>query len=161
MTRPAGQDGALARTARAVAAVSVQAPVTVIIDDADCLDEGLAVTLVENLTARQDSQVLIVAVVDPGSALPAAFRSQVRRGLTSGLVCNAEADPDMGYESRLSWLASCARTCPMPVPGGSRNAPPRSPRYSRSLRRHGWPRSSPARMRRRSGPSWTRPSADG
>ena len=98
---PAGQDGALARTARAVAAVSVQAPVTVIIDDADCLDEGLAVTLVENLTARQGSQVLIIAVVDPGSALPAAFRSQVRRGLTSGLVCDAEADPDMGYESRL------------------------------------------------------------
>jgi tetratricopeptide (TPR) repeat protein len=98
---PAGQDGALARTARAVAAVSVQAPVTVIIDDADCLDEGLAVTLVENLTARQGSQVLIIAVVDPGSALPAALRSQVRRGLTSDLVCDAEADPDMGYESRL------------------------------------------------------------
>jgi tetratricopeptide (TPR) repeat protein len=98
---PAGQDGALARTARAVAAVSVQAPVTVIIDDADCLDEGLAVTLVENLTAQQGSQILIIAVVDPGSALPAAFRSQVRRGLTSGLVCDAEADPDMGYESRL------------------------------------------------------------
>jgi tetratricopeptide (TPR) repeat protein len=98
---PAGQDGTLARTARAVAAVSVQAPVTVIVDDADCLDEGLAVTLVENLTARQGSQVLIIAVVDPGSALPAAFRSQVRRGLTSGLVCDAEADPDMGYEARL------------------------------------------------------------
>ena len=46
-------------------------------DDADCLDEGLAVTLVEDLTARQDSQVLIIAVVEPGSALPAAFRSQV------------------------------------------------------------------------------------
>ena len=70
---PAGQDGALARTARAVAKVSVDAPVTVIIDDADCLDEGLAVTLAENLTARQGSQVLLVAVVDPGSALPAAL----------------------------------------------------------------------------------------
>jgi tetratricopeptide (TPR) repeat protein len=98
---PAGQDGALARTARAIAAVSVQAPVTVIIDDADCLDVDLVVTLVENLTARQGSQVLIIAVVDPGSALPAALRSQVRHGLTSGLVYDAEADPDMGYESRL------------------------------------------------------------
>ena len=73
----------------------------VIIDDADCLDVGLAVALVENLTARHDGQVLIVAVVEPGSALPGAFRSQVRRGVTSGLVYVAEADPDMGYESRL------------------------------------------------------------
>jgi tetratricopeptide (TPR) repeat protein len=98
---PAGQDGALARAARAVAAVSVEAPVTVVIDDADCLDEDLAVTLVENLTARQGSQVFIIAVVDPSSALSHAFRSRVRQGLTSGLVYNAEADPDMGYESRL------------------------------------------------------------
>ncbi len=98
---PAGQDGVLARSARAVAKVSVDAPVTVIIDDADCLDEGLAVTLAENLTARQGSQVLLVAVVDPGSALPAALRSRVRQGLSSGLVYDAEADPDMGYESRL------------------------------------------------------------
>jgi hypothetical protein len=44
----AGQDGALARTARAVAAVSVSAPVVVIVDDADCLDRALAVTMVEN-----------------------------------------------------------------------------------------------------------------
>ena len=98
---PAGQDGALARTARAVAAVSVHAPVMVIIDDADCLDEGLAVTLVENLTARHDSQVLIVAAVDPGSALAAALTDRVRYGLTERLVHDAEADPDMGYESRL------------------------------------------------------------
>jgi hypothetical protein len=98
---PAGQDGALARTARAVAAVSVEAPVTVIIDDADCLDQGLAVTLVENLTARRDSQVLIVAAVDPGSTLPAALRRRVRYGVTGNLVHTAEADPDMGYESRL------------------------------------------------------------
>jgi hypothetical protein len=61
----------------------------------------LAVTLVENLTARQGSQVLIIAVVDPDSTLPGALRSQVRRGLTSRLVHDAEADPDMGYGSRL------------------------------------------------------------
>jgi hypothetical protein len=97
---PAGQDGMLARAARAVASVSTSASVAVIIDDADCLDEGLAVTLVENLTARQDSQVLIIAAVDPGSALAAALR-QMRYGLAEGLVHNAEAIPDMGYESRL------------------------------------------------------------
>src|ERR1039457_5196399 len=37
---PAGQDGALARTARSVAAVSVSVPVVVIIDEADCVDLG-------------------------------------------------------------------------------------------------------------------------
>jgi hypothetical protein len=98
---PAGLDGALARTARAVAKVSVEAPVTVIIDDADCLDEDFAVTLVENLTARQDSQVLIIAVVDPSSPLRKAIRSRVRQGLTSGLVHDAEAKPGMDYGSRL------------------------------------------------------------
>jgi hypothetical protein len=95
-----GQDGVLARTARAVARVSAEAPVAVIIDDADCLDVDLAVTLVENLTARHDSQVLIIAATNPGSALPAAIRSRVRQGLTSGLVHDAAADPDMGYASR-------------------------------------------------------------
>jgi tetratricopeptide (TPR) repeat protein len=98
---PAGQDGALARAARAVAAVSVDAPVVVIIDDADDVNEGLAVTLVDNLTARHNSQVLIVAAVNPGSAVAAALRARARYGLTDRLVYVAEADPDMGYESRL------------------------------------------------------------
>jgi hypothetical protein len=38
--------GALARTARRVAAASIYVPVVVIVDDADCLDARLAVTLV-------------------------------------------------------------------------------------------------------------------
>jgi hypothetical protein len=37
---PAGQEGALARTARAVAETSTQVPVVVLLDDADCLDEA-------------------------------------------------------------------------------------------------------------------------
>jgi hypothetical protein len=98
---PAGQDGALARTARAIAAVSVHVPVVVIVDDADCLDVGLAVTLAENLTARHGSQVLLVAATDPGSALAGALTTQVRQGVTGGLVYVAEADPDMSYASRL------------------------------------------------------------
>ena len=96
---PAGQDGALACAARAVAAVSVHVPVVVIVDDADCLDQGLAVTLVENLTARHDSQVLVVATMDPSGALGRALVTRVRRAVTSGLVYAAEANPDMGYES--------------------------------------------------------------
>ena len=39
---PAGEAGAVARAARAVAAVSVKVPVVVVLDDADLLDPGLA-----------------------------------------------------------------------------------------------------------------------
>ena len=97
---PAGQDGALARTARAVAAMSVQVPVVVIIDDADWVDQGLAVTLIENLAARHDGHVLVVAAADPGSSLSRRGLPG-RQGITEGLVHVADADPDMGYESRL------------------------------------------------------------
>jgi hypothetical protein len=96
---PAGQDGALARTARAVAATSVRVPTVVIIDDADWLDEGLAVTLTENLAARHDGHVLVVAV-SPGGSLRQALVSRARQELTEGVVHVADADPDMGYESR-------------------------------------------------------------
>jgi hypothetical protein len=98
---PAGQDGALARAAREVAAVSVALPVVVILDDADSVDHGLAVTLAENLAARHDGQVLIIAIVNPCSSLAAALTDRSRFGLTEGLVHAAEADPDMGYQSRL------------------------------------------------------------
>ena len=97
---PAGQDGALARAARAVAAASVSVPAVVILDDADWLDQDLAVTLVENLVARHSSQVLVVAAVDPHSGLAAALTSRARYGLTEGLVHTAEADPDMGHQAR-------------------------------------------------------------
>ncbi|MFI5067542.1 MAG: hypothetical protein ACHP9Z_26660 [Streptosporangiales bacterium] len=98
---PGGQDGALARIARAVAAVSAAAPVVVIVDDADCLNQDLAITLIENLTARRNSQVLVVTAVNPGSALADTLASRARYGLTEGLVHTAKADPDMGYQSRL------------------------------------------------------------
>ena len=97
---PAGQDGALARAARAVAETSVQVPAVVIIDDADWVDEGLAVTLIENLAARHDGHVLVVAAVGPGGSLQQALVSRARQGITEGLVHVADADPDMGYESR-------------------------------------------------------------
>lgn len=47
-TSPTGQEGALARIARAVAAVSVSAPIVVTIDDADALNPALAATLIDN-----------------------------------------------------------------------------------------------------------------
>jgi hypothetical protein len=97
---PAGQDGALARTARAVAKTSVQVPTVVVIDDADWLDEGLAVTLTENLAARHDGHVLVVAAVSPGGTLQQALVSRARTGLTEGVVHVADSDSDMGYESR-------------------------------------------------------------
>jgi hypothetical protein len=102
---PAGQEGMVARTARAVAALSAALPVVVIIDDADRLDSRLAITLVENLIERADGQVLVVATADPGSDLIPALLSRARYGLTAGRVHVAEANPDMGYEARAELAA--------------------------------------------------------
>ena len=57
-TSPAGAQGAVARAARELARVSVSVPVAVIVDDADCLDPGLAVTLIRGLAGRRDGQAL-------------------------------------------------------------------------------------------------------
>ena len=50
---PAGEAGGVARAARALARLSVSVPVVVIIDDADCLDPGLALTLIRGLAGRR------------------------------------------------------------------------------------------------------------
>jgi plasmid stabilization system protein ParE len=97
----AGQEGVVARLARAVAAVSVSVPVVVIIDDADHLEPDLAVALVENLIGRFDGRVLIVAAVNPGGDLMSALTTRVAYGLTEGRVRTVNADPDMDYEARV------------------------------------------------------------
>ncbi len=140
---PAGQDGALARTARAVAEASVQVPAVVIVDDADWLDEGLAVTLIENLAARHDGHVLVVAAVDPGSSLQQALVSRARQGITEGLVHVADATRTWAMSPAWTWSGSCARTCPMPRCGGSAVPRRRSRTCSRSRPRPGSPRSPP------------------
>jgi hypothetical protein len=104
-TSPAGQEGAVARLARAVAAVSVSLPVVVVIDDADRLDPALAVTLIENLIERADGQVLVVAAADPGSDLISTLIAHARYGLNEGRVHKAESDPDMGYQARAELAA--------------------------------------------------------
>ena len=97
---PASENGAAARAARIVAAVSASAPVLVLIDDADYLEPGLAVTMIENLIDHDDSQVLVVAAVDLGSDLAAALTARARYGPTAGRVHRADADPRMGSRSR-------------------------------------------------------------
>jgi hypothetical protein len=97
---PASEDGAAARAARTVAAVSASEPVAVLIDDADCLETGLAVTMIENLIDHHDSQVLVIAAVDLGSDLAAALTYRARYGKTAGRVHRASADPRMGRQSR-------------------------------------------------------------
>jgi len=96
---PAGQDGALAKAARAVAAVSVSVPVLVLVDDADCLDTDLATTLLESLACRSDGQVLAVIAGNPDGALARMLAKNAPYGLT-GRVHRAEADPDMSSHSR-------------------------------------------------------------
>jgi AAA ATPase domain len=97
---PASENGAAARAAQVVAAVSASAPTLVVIDDADYLEESLAVTVIENLIDHQDSQVLVVAAVELGSDLAAALNSRARYGPTAGRVHRAHTDPRMGYQSR-------------------------------------------------------------
>jgi hypothetical protein len=96
----AGEDGVVARAARIVAAVSASAPVLVVIDDADYVEAGLAVTMIENLIEHGDSQVLVVAAVDLGSDVAAALTSRARYGPTAGRVHRAAVDPRMGSRSR-------------------------------------------------------------
>jgi hypothetical protein len=97
---PASENGAVARAARVVAAVSASAPALVVIDDADYLDPGLAVTMIENLIDHHDSRILVVAAVDLGSDLAAALTSRARYGPTAGKVHRADTDPRMGHQSR-------------------------------------------------------------
>jgi AAA ATPase domain len=97
---PASENGAAARAARVVAAVSASAPVVVALDDADYLDPGLAVTMIENLIDHDDSRILVIAAVDLGSDLAAALTSRARRGKSAGRVHRADADPRMGSRSR-------------------------------------------------------------
>ena len=97
---PADQNGAAARAARVVAAVSVSMPTLVIIDDADELGPDLAVTVVENLIEGHDSKVLVAAAVDPGSEVADALMSRARYGPTAGRVHRARTDTRMGSQSR-------------------------------------------------------------
>jgi hypothetical protein len=97
---PAGENGIVARAARVVAAVSASAPVLVVIDDADYVEPGLAVTMIENLIDHYDSHVLVVAAVDLGSDLAAALTARARYGPTAGRVHRAAVDPRMGGRSR-------------------------------------------------------------
>lgn len=98
--RPAGEDGVVARAARVVAAVSASAPALVVIDDADYVEPGLAVTMIENLIDHYDSHVLVVAAVDLSSDLAAALTARARYGPTEGRVHRAAVDPRMGRRSR-------------------------------------------------------------
>ncbi len=105
----AGQEGVVAKLARAVAAVSVSVPVVVIIDDADRLEPDLAVVLVENLIGRIDGRVLVAAALDPDAELMSALASRAKFGLTEGRVRTVDADPGMDFQAR---IGLAAELCP-------------------------------------------------
>ena len=109
---PAGQEGSVAKLARAVAAVSVSVPVVVIIDDADRLEPGLAVTLIENLIERADGRVLVVAVINSGENVLSALASRAAYGLTEDLVQTLNVDPEMGYQARVGLAADLCPQLP-------------------------------------------------
>jgi hypothetical protein len=98
-------NGAAARAAQVVAAVSASEPTLVVIDDADYLEPGLAVGVIENLIDQTDSRVLVVVAVDLGSDLATALTARARYGPTAGRVHRAGTDPRMGSESRAELVA--------------------------------------------------------
>jgi tetratricopeptide (TPR) repeat protein len=104
----------VARAARAVAEVSRQAPVVVLINDAERLDLGQAVTLLENLMFCRDGQLLAVVAADPGSELAAALRASDRVAL-AGVVHTVDADPDMSYAARAALAREQCPGLPEPV----------------------------------------------
>ena len=116
---PAGQDGVLARAAQSVASVSVKVPVVVLVDDIDALGRKLAVSLAENLVTRPDGQVLLVAVTAPAPPGPGSrtglLKDLASRPWLSDRVQRADADPDMGSQSRTSLAAEL---CPR-LPSGA------------------------------------------
>ncbi len=109
---PAGQEGAVARAARAIAALSVSLPVVVMIDDADRIEPRLAVMLVESLIERHDGQVLVIAAAAADSVLVSGLASGAQYGLTAGRAHKAEADADMGYEARAELAAELCPALP-------------------------------------------------
>jgi hypothetical protein len=101
---PARELGAVARAARRLARLSVSVPVVVVVDDADCLDPGLALALVRGLAGRADGQVLVVAAAAAGSELATVLTREPVPEL-AGRVHRAKADPAMGYADRQEMAA--------------------------------------------------------
>ena len=113
----AGQEGMVAKLARAVATVSVSVPVVVIMDDADQLQPDLTVVLVENLIGRFDGRVLVVAAADPSGDLISALTSRAKYGLTEGRVRIVDADPEMDYQARADLAAELSPDLPATATG--------------------------------------------
>jgi hypothetical protein len=101
---PAGEAGGVAQMARALARISVAVPVVVVINDADCLDTGLAMALIRGLADRQDGHVLVVAAAAPDSDLVRVLTGEPGWEL-AGRVQEVEADPSMGYAARVELAA--------------------------------------------------------
>ena len=99
---PAGQQGVLARAARAVAAISAEVPVAVILDDADRFDPGLATVMIDNLASRLDGQVLVAAAIRPGSKLAADLRAPTGTGWRAGLCGPKPIRHEPGIPDRAS-----------------------------------------------------------
>jgi hypothetical protein len=110
----AAQIEAVARAARAVASMSRQVPVVVLIEDAERVDVDLAASLLENLMFRGDGQVLAVVTAAPGSRLTAILRTGSRVGL-AGRVHAMDVDTDMSFPARAALARYLSPVLPEPV----------------------------------------------
>ena len=111
---PAGETGAVARAARAVAALSVKVPVVIVLDDADLLDPGLARAVIGSLAGRYDGRVLVVAAARPGSDLVAGLVKEAGPDL-AGRIRRADADPGMAYPDRVDLARELLPDLPAPA----------------------------------------------
>lgn len=111
-TSAAGQEGMVAKLARAIATMSASIPVLVTIDDADRLKLDLSVVLIENLIERVNGQVLVIAAVDPCGDLVSALTTRARYGPAAGHIGFPDVDPDMDYHARVSLAADLCPNLP-------------------------------------------------
>ena len=112
---PAGPDGVVARAARSVAGVSAKVPVVVLADDIDILGRELALVLAENLLARPDGQVLLVAVTDLAPDGVGLRKELASQPWLTGRVQRVDADPDMGTQARVGLAAELCPGLPTAV----------------------------------------------
>jgi hypothetical protein len=104
----------VARTARALARVSKQLPVVLLIDEAERIEVNLALALLENLMFRWDGKVLAVVATAPDSKLAEVLRDGDRVRL-AGRVHTLGVDTDMSNAARSALAKSLHPALPEPI----------------------------------------------
>ena len=109
-----GEEGSVARAARALARLSLSVPVVVIIDDADELDVDLVIAMVKNLINRRDGRTLVIARVSVDSDLSEALL-RIPRYELCGTILNISDNMSSDYEHRKELAAQILPDLPATI----------------------------------------------